>query len=289
MKNLSFGQSITDRSSLGMCKYLQEIAKYSLISPEKEVELAKRIQKGDKKAENELVTANLRYVVSVAKQYRNNGLALEDLISAGNIGLIIAARRFDEKRGFKFISYATWWIRQSIMNSLNDNSRTVRIPANVINLKNKIHKAAHDFEQKYSYTPSSEDLAEELGTTSFVIDNTLNNPTSTISIDAAFDDDNSNTLGDIISNDEDIKTIENMQSNSLKCLVNQMLNLPEIDSESRSIVKMIYGISCPVMSIREIAEEMSIPEQRVYQIKYKALGKMKDWAENGNIASEYLS
>lgn len=288
MKNHSISQSITDRRCISMNIYLQEIAKIKLISPEKETELAKRIQNNDRKAIEEMVKANLRFVVSIAKQYRNKGLEMPDLISAGNMGLIKAAERFDEKRGFKFISFAVWWIRRYIMNALNDDSRTIRIPANQINFTNKIRKAAREFEQKNYYHPSCSELSAELGIPEYVIDSTLNSTSSTLSLDEQFSDDNQNTLYDVLFNDDNY-TMDNMYNESLKCIVDKMLNLPEIDTQSRDVLKMMFGISCKELSSNQIAEELNIPLQKVYQIKYKAFEKIKSWATNNNFIGEYLS
>ena len=272
MRQLKIGQSITTREPQ-LNAYLQEISRYELITPEEEVELSQRIQQGDKEALNRLVCANLRFVVSVAKNYQGQGMKLCDLISEGNIGLIKAAQRFDETRGFKFISYAVWWIRQAILQAVQEQSRVVRIPLNKTNAISRINKAINDFVQKNLRQPSEEEISQILNMEIEQVENTLAIGTRQTSIDAPFKEGEDNSLLDVMRNDDSPMADENLNHESLMAELERTLsNLSPRDS---AILRLYYGLGCKELSLDEIGERFDLSRERVRQLKEKALRHVK--------------
>ena len=273
MRQLKITKSITNRESASLDKYLQEIGREELISVEEEVELAQRIHKGDQEALEKLTRANLRFVVSVAKQYQNQGLSLPDLINEGNLGLIKAAEKFDETRGFKFISYSVWWIRQSILQALAEQSRIVRLPLNQVGALNKINKAQSRFEQEFERMPSPEELAEMVDIPRDKIADTMRVSGRHVSVDAPFVEGEDNSLLDVLVNDD--------SPNADRGLVNESLNkeieraLQTLAPREREIVKSFFGIGCQEMTLEEIGECFGLTRERVRQIKEKAIRKLK--------------
>ena len=285
MRQLKITKSITNRESASLDKYLQEIGREELITVEEEVELAQRIKKGDQEALEKLTRANLRFVVSVAKQYQNQGLSLPDLINEGNLGLIKAAEKFDETRGFKFISYAVWWIRQSILQALAEQSRIVRLPLNQVGSLNKINKALSKFEQENERMPSSDELAEILGIPREKINDTLRVSGRHVSVDAPFVDGEDNSLLDVLVNND--------SPNADKGLVNESLNkeieraLSTLTERERDIVKYFFGIGCQEMTLEEIGEHFGLTRERVRQIKEKAIRRLRHSARS-KLLKDYL-
>jgi RNA polymerase primary sigma factor len=275
MRQLKITKSITNRESQSLEKYLQEIGKVDLITPEEEVQLAIRIKQGDQRALEKLTKANLRFVVSVAKQYQNQGLSLSDLINEGNLGLIKAAQRFDETRGFKFISYAVWWIRQSILQALAEQSRIVRLPLNKVGLSNKISKAYSQLEQEYEREPSTEELAELLEIGTEEVETTLGVAARHVSVDAPFVDSEDNTLLDILENpNSDAADSELYHGESLRCEIERSLST--LTDRQRDVIKLYFGIGVPnPMSLEDIGEKFSLTRERVRQIKDKAITKLR--------------
>lgn len=274
MRQLKISRSITNRESPSLDKFLQEIGRESLISVEEEVELAAAIKKGDEQALSRLVRANLRFVVSVAKQYQNQGLSLPDLINEGNIGLIKAAKKFDEKKGFKFISYAVWWIRQSILQALAEQSRIVRLPLNQVGSQAKIKKAAEIFEQEHERKPSAAELAVILEENEDRISLTLKTYGKHVSIDAPFVEGEDNNLLDVLVNEDAPSADKDLMNSSLITEINRALStLPERDAE---IVRMFFGIGeYPEMTLEEIGSKYGLTRERVRQIKEKAIRKLR--------------
>ncbi len=273
MRQLKITKSITNRESASLDKYLQEIGKEELISVEEEVELAQRIKKGDQEALEKLTKANLRFVVSVAKQYQNQGLSLPDLINEGNLGLIKAAEKFDETRGFKFISYAVWWIRQSILQALAEQSRIVRLPLNQVGSLNKINKAFARFEQEYERTPSAEELANELELPKEKVKDTLRVAGRHISVDAPFADGEDNSLLDVLVNTDSPNADRGLISESLSTEVDRALEI--LTERERDIIRYFFGIGCSEMTLEEIGEKFDLTRERVRQIKEKAIRKLR--------------
>jgi len=273
MRQLKITKSITNRESASLDKYLQEIGKEELITVEEEVELAQRIKKGDQIALEKLTKANLRFVVSVAKQYQNQGLSLPDLINEGNLGLIKAAEKFDETRGFKFISYAVWWIRQSILQALAEQSRIVRLPLNQVGSLNKINKAFSRFEQQHERKPSADELAIELELPADKVADTLRVSGRHISVDAPFVEGEANSLLDVLVNDD--------SPNADKALINESLSreidraLSTLTERERDIIKLFFGIACQEMTLEEIGEKFGLTRERVRQIKEKAIRRLR--------------
>lgn len=275
MRQLKITKSITNRESQSLEKYLQEIGKVDLITPEEEVLLAIRIKQGDQKALEKLTNANLRFVVSVAKQYQNQGLSLSDLINEGNLGLIKAAQRFDETRGFKFISYAVWWIRQSILQALAEQSRIVRLPLNKVGLTNKISKAYSMLEQEFEREPSSEELASLLEIGLEEVETTLGVAARHISMDAPFIDGEDNTLLDVLENSNASKADRQIEhSDSLRLEVARSLST--LTDRQRDVLMLYFGIDSenPV-SLEDIGERFGLTRERVRQIKDKAITKLR--------------
>lgn len=273
MRQLKITKSITNRDSASLDKYLQEIGREELISPAEEVELAQRIKKGDHAALERLTRANLRFVVSVAKQYQNQGLSLPDLINEGNLGLIRAARKFDETRGFKFISYAVWWIRQSILQALAEQSRIVRLPLNQVGSMNRITKELSKFEQENERRPSPEELAERLGMPVDKIADTLKVSGRHVSVDAPFADGEDNSLLDVLPNDDSPMADRSLDKESLSLEVDRALG--QLSEREREILKMFFGIGYPEMTLEEIGEKFDLTRERVRQIKEKAIKRLK--------------
>ncbi len=272
MRQLKITKSITNRESASLDKYLQEIGREELISVEEEVELAGRIRNGDRVALEKLTRANLRFVVSVAKQYQNQGLSLPDLINEGNLGLIKAAEKFDETRGFKFISYAVWWIRQSILQALAEQSRIVRLPLNQVGSLNKINKAFARFEQEHERKPSAEELAEELDMPVDKIAETLKMSGRHVSVDAPFVEGEDNSLIDVMVNEDSPNADRGLINESLSKEIDRALaTLTERESD---IIRKFFGIGTPEMTLEEIGEELGLTRERVRQIKEKAIRRL---------------
>lgn len=284
MRQLKIGKSITNRESASLEKYLQEIGHENLISVNEEVELSQAIKKGDRKALEKLTKANLRFVVSVAKQYQNQGLSLADLINEGNLGLIKAAEKFDETRGFKFISYAVWWIRQSILQALAEQSRIVRLPLNQVGSLNRITKAMTRFEQENQRRPSTQELSDELDIPEDKIEDTMNASGRHVSVDAPFSDDDDNSLLDVMSGDAP-QTDKELDRESLSMEIERLLNV--LEPREKDILKMSFGIGCQEMTLDEISEKFGLTRERVRQIKEKALRKLRG-NENNKILKSYL-
>jgi len=275
MRQLKITKSITNRESQSLEKYLQEIGKVELIAPEEEVALAIRIKEGDQKALERLTKANLRFVVSVAKQYQNQGLTLPDLINEGNLGLIKAAQRFDETRGFKFISYAVWWIRQSILQALAEQSRIVRLPLNKVGLTNRISKAYQMLEQEFEREPTTEELAELLEITSEEVATTLMMGTRHVSVDTPLGEGDDNTLIDILINNNAEQADEHLvHGESLKIEIDR--SLQALTERQKNVICFFYGIGVDhPLSLEDIGERYSLTRERVRQIKDKAITKLR--------------
>jgi len=273
MRQLKITKSITNRESASLDKYLQEIGKEELITVEEEVELAQRIKKGDQIALEKLTKANLRFVVSVAKQYQNQGLTLPDLINEGNLGLIKAAEKFDETRGFKFISYAVWWIRQSILQALAEQSRIVRLPLNQVGSLNKINKALSRFEQEHERKPSAEELAKVLDLPTEKVSDTLRVSGRHISVDAPFVEGEANSLLDVLINDDSPNADRALMNESLSREIDRALST--LTERERDIIKLFFGIGCQDMTLEEIGEKFGLTRERVRQIKEKAIRRLR--------------
>ncbi|OSZ73884.1 RNA polymerase subunit sigma [Chitinophagaceae bacterium IBVUCB2] len=275
MRQLKISKSITNRESQSLEKYLQEIGKVELISPEEEVKLATRIKEGDQQALDRLTKANLRFVVSVAKQYQNQGLSLPDLINEGNLGLIKAAQRFDETRGFKFISYAVWWIRQSILQSLAEQSRIVRLPLNKVGLTNRIQKAYSLLEQQFEREPSAEELAEVLEMDIEEVKATIGINARHVSMDSPMSEGEENTLLDVLENHNADKTDGELDhTQSLKTEIDR--SLKTLTERQKEVICFFFGIGVDhPMSLEDIGERFSLTRERVRQIKDKAITKLK--------------
>jgi RNA polymerase primary sigma factor len=273
MRQLKITKSITNRESASLDKYLQEIGKEELITVEEEVELAQRIKKGDRIALEKLTRANLRFVVSVAKQYQNQGLSLPDLINEGNLGLIKAAEKFDETRGFKFISYAVWWIRQSILQALAEQSRIVRLPLNQVGSLNKINKAFSKFEQENERIPSAEELADVLEITKEKIADTMRVSGRHVSVDAPFVEGEDNSLLDVLVNSDSPIADRALINESLIREIDRAL--ATLTERERDIIKLFFGIGVQEMTLEEIGEKFGLTRERVRQIKEKAIRRLR--------------
>lgn len=285
MRQLKITKSITNRESEALEKYLQEISKEELISIEEEIELAQRIRQGDRKAVERLAKANLRFVVSVAKQYQNQGLSLPDLINEGNLGLLRAAEKFDETRGFKFISYAVWWIRQSILQALAEQSRIVRLPLNQVGAVNKISRAANKFEQENERKPSAEELSADTDLPVEKIDEAMAANTRHVSVDAPFSESDDSSLLDLLTNEDIPDTDSTLVDESLKTEVSQALKT--LSERERNIVKAFFGIGQPELTLDEIGMKFGLTRERVRQIKEKALRHLRT-NNKYNILKGYL-
>ncbi len=285
MRQLKITKSITNRESASLDKYLQEIGKEDLITVEEEVELAQRIKKGDQEALEKLTKANLRFVVSVAKQYQNQGLSLPDLINEGNLGLIKAAEKFDETRGFKFISYAVWWIRQSILQALAEQSRIVRLPLNQVSSLNKINKAFARFEQENERTPSPEELATALELPKEKVSDTLRVAGRHVSVDAPFADGEDNSLLDVLVNTDSPNADRGLINESLSTEVERALST--LTDREKDIIKYFFGIGCQEMTLEEIGEKFGLTRERVRQIKEKAIRRLRH-SSRSKLLKSYL-
>ena len=275
MRQLKITKSITNRESQSLEKYLQEIGKVDLLTPEEEVSLAQAIKRGDQGALENLTKANLRFVVSVAKQYQNQGLSLSDLINEGNLGLIKAAQRFDETRGFKFISYAVWWIRQSILQALAEQSRIVRLPLNKVGSLNKINKAFSELEQEYEREPSSDELAEMLNIPTAEVETTLSVAARHVSMDAPFVEGEDNSLLDVLDDKKAVTTDRYLEyGEGLSTEIERSLGT--LTDRQADVVKLYYGIGVPhPLSLEDIGEKFGLTRERVRQIKDKAINKLR--------------
>jgi len=285
MRQLKITKSITNRESASLDKYLQEIGKYELISVEEEVELAQRIRKGDVRAIEELTRANLRFVVSVAKQYQNQGLSLPDLINEGNLGLIKAAEKFDETRGFKFISYAVWWIRQSIMQAINEQSRIVRLPLNQVSSLSKYKKAVSKFEQEYERKPTPDEIAVILELPKEKVVNTMRVSGRHVSVDAPFVAGEESTLLDVLENGDSPIADNSLMNESLSKEIDRAFST--LTERERTILRLAFGIGCAEMSLEEIGEQFGLTRERVRQIKDKALKRLRHTSRS-NLLKSYL-
>jgi len=278
MRQLKITKQITNRESEALEKYLQEIGKEELISVDEEVELAQRIRKGDRKALERLTRANLRFVVSVAKQYQNQGLSLPDLINEGNLGLIKAAEKFDETRGFKFISYAVWWIRQSILQAIAEQSRIVRLPLNQVGALSKISKELNRFEQENERRPSVEELSEKIDLPEDKIDEAMNVNAHHVSVDAPFADGDDNSLLDIMVNDNSPMADKQLVMESLRTEIANALKV--LNDRERKIIEAYFGIGQPELTLDEIGAKMGLTRERVRQIKEKAIRRLRTSTTN---------
>ena len=285
MRQLKITKSITNRESASLDKYLQEIGREDLITVEEEVELAQRIRKGDRVALEKLTRANLRFVVSVAKQYQNQGLSLPDLINEGNLGLIKAAEKFDETRGFKFISYAVWWIRQSILQALAEQSRIVRLPLNQVGSLNKISKAFSKFEQENERRPSPEELAGELDIPVDKISDTLKVSGRHISVDAPFVEGEDNSLLDVLVNDDSPMADRSLVNESLAREIDRALST--LTDREKEIIQMFFGIGQQEMTLEEIGDKFGLTRERVRQIKEKAIRRLRQ-SNRSKLLKSYL-
>jgi len=284
MQQLKISQAPTNRDPL-LNRYLQEIGREELLTVDEEVELAQRIRQGDTAAVDRLVRANLRFVVSVAKQYQNQGLELMDLISEGNVGLQKAAQKFDETRGFKFISYAVWWIRQSILQALAEQSRIVRLPLNQVGSINKIRKVLNKFEQENMRTPSVEELAKELDVAPEKIAETMKVSGRQVSVDAPFQEGEDNSLLDVLTNNDSPATDEGLSRESLSTEVERALM--QLHDRERQILKLFFGIGCQEMTLEEIGVKFDLTRERVRQIKEKAIRRLK--GSKSELLKSYLA
>ena len=285
MRQLKITNKITSRESLALEKYLNDIGKIPLLSPEDEAELARRTRNGDQMALEKLTQANLRFVVSVAKQYQNQGLSLSDLINEGNVGLMKAAKRFDETKGFKFISYAVWWIRQSILQALAEQSRIVRLPLNQVGSLNKINKAFSKFEQEHERRPSPEELSLELDIPVDKIADTLKVSGRHISVDAPFVEGEDNSLLDVLVNDDSPVADRSLINESLSKEIDRALNT--LSEREKKIIVCFFGIGCQEMTLEEIGDKFGLTRERVRQIKEKAIRRLRTSAKS-KLLKSYL-
>jgi len=285
MRQLKITKSITNRESEALEKYLVEIGKEELLSAEEEVELAQRIRKGDRKALERLTRSNLRFVVSVAKQYQNQGLSLADLINEGNLGLIKAAEKFDETRGFKFISYAVWWIRQSILQAIAEQSRIVRLPLNQVGSINKINRMLSKFEQENERRPSIEEISEHIDLPEDKIDEAMHVTGRQISVDAPFVEGEDNSLLDILVNDDAPMADRQLVMESLQSEIANALQM--LSERERNIITAFYGIGQSEMTLEEIGNKFGLTRERVRQIKEKAIRRLRSNTKN-KILKAYL-
>lgn len=286
MRQLKITKSITNRESASLDKYLQEIGREELITAEEEVHLAKKIKEGDQKALEKLTRANLRFVVSVAKQYQNQGLSLPDLINEGNLGLIKAARRFDETRGFKFISYAVWWIRQSILQALAEQSRIVRLPLNQVGSLNKINKAYSKLEQEFEREPSAEELAEILDLPIDKVADTMKVSGRHVSMDAPFANGEESSLLDVLINHDSPKADNGLIMESLSKEIDRALST--LTERERDVVKLFFGIGMNHgLTLEEIGDKFDLTRERVRQIKEKAIRRLRH-SSRSKLLQQYL-
>ena len=285
MRQLKITKSITNRESESLEKYLQEIGKEELLSTDEEVELAQRIRKGDRKALDRLTKANLRFVVSVAKQYQNQGMSLPDLINEGNLGLIKAAEKFDETRGFRFISYAVWWIRQSILQAIAEQSRIVRVPLNQVGSVNKINRMLNKFEQENERRPSSVEISEQTDIPQEKVDEAIMVNSRHVSVDAPFVDGEDNSLLDVLVNDDAPMADRQLVMESLRSEIATVLKT--LNERERNVITAFYGIGQPEMTLEEIGNKFGLTRERVRQIKEKAIRRLRN-STNNKLLKSYL-
>ncbi len=286
MRQLRISKQVTKRETLSLDKYLQEISRIDLLNPDEEVELARRIKKGDKKALERLINANLRFVISVAKQYQNQGLSLPDLINEGNLGLIKAAQRFDETKGFKFISYAVWWIRQTILQSLAEQSRIVRLPLNKIGSINKLNKTLTSLEQEFEREPTIEELSKTMEVAPESIKEMMKNNGKHVSLDAPLNEEEDGNMYDILTSKDNTSPDSDLLNDSLKQEINRTLKV--LSFRESSIIRMYFGLDTKnPFTLEEIGEEFSLTRERVRQIKDKALKRLKNSTKN-KVLKSYL-
>lgn len=274
MKTLQIKQSITDRSDTALKAYLKDISKIPLLTPEQEKEVAAKAKLGDQKALNKLVTSNLRFVVSVAKQYQGQGIDLIDLINEGNLGMLEAAKRFDVDRGFKFISYAVWWIRQSIVAALSNQSRTIRLPSNQVYLISKIKRTISEFEQKYERKPSNDELENILNIPSEKIIYILSAANKVVSVDSPLKDEEEGTLVDVIPNHNSPHTDEKLREESKNKEIQLILN--RLSYREHDILRMFFGLGCDSMTLENISTKFGLTSERVRQVKDSAIKSLKN-------------
>ena len=285
MRQLKITKAITNRENASLDKYLQEIGHEELISAEEEVELARRIKTGDRKALEKLTKANLRFVVSVAKQYQNQGLSLPDLINEGNIGLLKAAEKFDETRGFKFISYAVWWIRQSILQAIAEQGRVVRLPLNQVGSVNRINKVLSKFEQENERRPSVDEIADKTDLPHEKIEDVLKVNTRQVSVDAPMADGDGTSMIDFMQSDSDTSTDEELLKESLRAEIASALSV--LNDRERNVIEAFYGINQPECTMEEIGKKYGLTRERVRQIREKAIRRLKQNTQN-KILKAYL-
>jgi RNA polymerase primary sigma factor len=287
MRQLKITKQVTNRETKSLNSYLQDVSKIDMITAEEEVELAQRIREGDQSALDKLTKANLRFVISVAKQYQNQGLTLSDLINEGNVGLVKAAQRFDETRGFKFISYAVWWIRQSILQAIAEQSRVVRLPLNKIGDINKIRKASIHLEQVHQRVPSASEIAKELDMTVSSVKQSLKNTSRSLSMDAPFQEgENDNNLYDVISSGETPNPDKALIHESLKIEIDRALDT--LAPREADVVKLNFGLSGqPAMTLQEIGDTFELSRERVRQIREKAIRRLRQESKS-HILKKYL-
>lgn len=278
MRQLKITKAITNRENASLDKYLQEIGHEELISAEEEVELARRIKTGDRKALEKLTKANLRFVVSVAKQYQNQGLSLPDLINEGNIGLLKAAEKFDETRGFKFISYAVWWIRQSILQAIAEQGRVVRLPLNQVSSVNRINKVLSKFEQENERRPSVDEIADKTDLPHEKIEDVLKVNTRQVSVDAPMADGDGTSMIDFMQSDSDSSTDEELLKESLRAEIASALSV--LNDRERNVIEAFYGINQPECTMEEIGKKYGLTRERVRQIREKAIRRLKQNTQN---------
>jgi RNA polymerase primary sigma factor len=287
MRQLKITKQVTNRETKSLNSYLQDVSKIDMITAEEEVELAQRIREGDQSALDKLTKANLRFIISVAKQYQNQGLTLSDLINEGNVGLVKAAQRFDETRGFKFISYAVWWIRQSILQAIAEQSRVVRLPLNKIGDINKIRKASIHLEQVHQRVPSASEIAKELDMTVSSVKQSLKNSSRSLSMDAPFQEgENDNNLYDVISSGETPNPDKALIHESLKIEIDRALDT--LAPREADVVKLNFGLSGqPAMTLQEIGDTFELSRERVRQIREKAIRRLRQESKS-HILKKYL-
>ena len=278
MRQLKISKSITNRESASLDKYLQEIGHEELLSVDEEVELAQKIKKGDRRALERLTRANLRFVVSVAKQYQNQGLSLPDLINEGNVGLIKAAEKFDETRGFKFISYAVWWIRQSILQAIAEQSRIVRLPLNQVGSVNKINRELNKFEQEHERRPSVNEIADRIDLPEEKVEEAMKANNRHVSMDAPFVDGEDNSLLDVLADNNMPMADKALVQESLRKEIDRAIDL--LNDREQKVVRAFFGIGSPEMTLEEIGDKYNLTRERVRQIKEKAIRRLRHNTKN---------
>ena len=278
MRQLKISKSFTNRESASLDKYLQEIGHEELLSVEEEVELAQKIKKGDRRALERLTRANLRFVVSVAKQYQNQGLSLPDLINEGNVGLIKAAEKFDETRGFKFISYAVWWIRQSILQAIAEQSRIVRLPLNQVGSVNKINRELNKFEQEHERRPSVDEIADRIDLPEEKVEEAMKANNRHVSMDAPFADGEDNSLLDVLADSNMPMADKALVQESLRKEIDRAIDL--LNDREQKVVRAFFGIGSPEMTLEEIGDKYNLTRERVRQIKEKAIRRLRHNTKN---------